>query len=427
MLDEFESEKIVERLIRRIEQANTYFLMSIGSSIKKIRDLTPSKAEQLIQILKYGGNYEEIINQIAKYLKMNVADVDDIFSNYAKRDLNFYEKFYKYRNIPFIPFEENTAIKMQTEALSKVVKNEMYNFTRRNVLGYTINDVLPNGKRGKAQFYGLRETYNRVLDEAMLNIGQGKESFNSSMKRIMEDLGGSGLKTIVYDSAYLDKDGIQRNRVRRLDSVVRMNLQGRLSELHTENQKIIGEQIGADGVEITTHSNPAPDHQYAQGRQFTNEEFDKLQLTGKAKTVDGIEINMHITRKDGSEVDTHRPIGEMNCYHDIYAIVLGVDEPEHTNKELQEIIDKNNKGFDYDGKHYNMYEGTQLQRRIETEIRKQKDIQILSKASDNEEMVNQSQEKINQLTRKYKELSDVSGLPMKLDRIQVNGYRKTKI
>ena len=80
-------DKVIEKLIGRIEEANTYFLIKMGSSIKQIRNLTPSQAQQLVQILKYGGNYEDIIKEISKYTNLNIKDIDDIFSNYAKKDL----------------------------------------------------------------------------------------------------------------------------------------------------------------------------------------------------------------------------------------------------------------------------------------------------------------------------------------------------
>lgn len=409
MIDEFEIDLLVERLVRRIEQMNTYFLKKIGSSIKKIRDLTPSEAQRLVQILKYGGNYEEIIRELSKYTNLNVQDIDDIFSNYAKKDLNFYEKFYEYRNIPFIPFDQNSALKMQTRALSNIAKNKMYDFSRSNVLGYTIYDILPSGKRGKPRFYGLRETYNRVLDEALLNVGQGKETFDASMKHILEDIGGSGIKTLDYESG----------RAIRLDSAIRTHLKSRLRELHNENQKIIGEEIGSDGVEISVHLNPAPDHEEAQGHQFSNEEYEKLNNGLNAKDYKGKIITLDHDHKNG-----YRPISEMNCYHYIFAIVLGVSEPEYNQKQLKEIIDKNKKGFEYNGKHYTNYEGTQLQRSFEREIRNEKDTQILAKFSGNNELIAQSQKNITWLTRQYKELSNVSGLPKYMERMKVSGYKR---
>ena len=407
MITEEQIERIIERLIKRIQQANTYFLMQMGAKISLLKDLTPSEAQKLMQILKYGGSYEEIIEKISEYSKLNIADIDEIFSSYAKKDQLFYEKFYEFRNIPFIPYEQNIALNRQTKALANIVKNEMYNFTRNNVLGYTIRDL-----KGRPQFYGLRETYNRVLDEALVNVGTGKESFNSAMTRIMQDIGGSGLKTIEYEGG----------RSIRLDSAVRMHLKGRLRELHNENQKILGDEFGSDGVEISVHFNPAPDHQDAQGRQFSNEEYNKLNEGFEATDYTGKKITL-----DHDDNGSYRPISEMNCYHYVFSIVLGVSDPEYDEKQLQKIIDDNNKGFEFEGKHYTMYEGTQLQRNIERAVREQKDIQIFAKAGNNMELVSKSQDKITKLTNKYKELSEASGLPTKAKRMKVSKYRRTKV
>lgn len=407
MISEEQIDLLIERLVRRIEQANTSYLKSIGSSIKQISKLTPTQAQQLVQILKYGGDYEDIIREIAKYTNLNIQDIDEIFSNYAKKDQLFYEKFYKYRNIPFVEYEQNEALKRQTEALANIVKNEMYNFTRANVLGYTIRDI-----NGRAQFMGLRETYNRVLDEALLNVGTGKETFDSAMTRILKDIGGSGLKTIEYASG----------RSMRLDSAVRMNLKSRLRELHNENQKLLGAEFDADGYEISVHSNPAIDHEQVQGRQFSIAEYDRLNNGMEAFDYKGNKYTLDHDGKNG-----YRPISELNCYHYIFSIVLGVSEPEYSNKELQEIIDSNNKGFEFEGKHYSLYDGEQLLRKIELELRKSKDTQILGRASNNAQLVGEAQQRITQLTRKYKELSDVSGLPYKTKRLSVVGYKRTSV
>ena len=96
-------------------------------------------------------------------------------------------------------------------------------------------------------------------------------------------------------------------------------------------------------------------------------------------------------------------------------------------KHLITRVKGGNKGFDFDCKHYTNYEGTQLQRQLELAIRKQKDIQIGARAINDEDLILSSQEKIKQLTNKYKELSNVSGLPTKMKRMQVSGYRRINI
>ena len=108
--------------------------------------------------------------------------------------------------------------------------------------------------------------------------------------------------------------------------------------------------------------------------------------------------------------------------------MLGISKPLYTKKQLEEIKEKNNDGFDIDGKHFSMYQGTQLQRLIERRIREQKDVQILAKASGNKELTLQAQTKITQLTTKYKQLCNSSGLPNQLKtRASVVGYKRINV
>ena len=412
-MDDKQIDKLIERLALRIDKANVYFLNTIGESIKKIGKLSPSKAQQLVQILKYGGNYEEIVNKISKLTNMNNNEIDKIFDEYAKQDQMFYKEFYEYRNIPFVKYSENEALINQTRALANISKGIMSNYSKTKAIGYSIRDL-----KGNVVFKGLKDTYNMLIDQALLNVGQGKETFDDGMKRILKDLGNSGLRTLEYESG----------RSVRLDSAVRMHLKSSLRELHNANQLIIADEIDADGVEISVHENPAPDHSEAQGRQFTREEFDKLQNIGTAKDINGKVIDMHRELKSGETADSFRPISELNCYHYIFAIVLGVNKPEYNDKQLEEINKKNEDGFVMDGKHYTNYQGLQMQRQLERKIREQRDTLALAKASDNKELITETNANINVLKNKYKELSDISGLKPKMKRLRsIQGINKPAI
>lgn len=159
----------------------------------------------------------------------------------------------------------------------------------------------------------------------------------------------------------------------------------------------------------------------SSGKQFSKEEFDKFQNGLTAKDYKG-NTYTPVTHK----VD-RRPIGELNCYHYIFSIVLGVSKSNYSNEQLNKINKQNEKGFEYDGKHYTNYEGTQLQRQIELELRKSKDEQIIARASDNQELINKSQTRINLLTTKYNQLNKTSGLKSQIQRARVSGYRKVSI
>lgn len=422
MNDERLIEIITERLIQRIQDTNTYILKEIGNSIKQIRDVTPTKRLQLIQILRYGDNYQNMLKKISEMTDLNVKDIEDIFMSVAKKDYYFAEKFYKARNIKPISFKDNTRLIAQTREIARVIQRDMYNFTRENVLGYSIKDL-----RGNVQFVGLKETYNRAIEEAILNISQGKQTFNTIMSKTIKDIGGSGLKTLDYKSG----------RSIRLDSMIRMHVLDGLRVLHNANQELFGEEFEYNGIEVTHHLNAAPDHiDTVDGKQFAVIQRIQEQIDGgiekeiKQSDIRGNQVKVKGKWYDDFDAVNNsllRKVSTLNCRHEIFTIILGVSEPEYTQKQLDEDKKQNINGFNFEGKHYSMYDGEQLQRTIERAIRKQKDTQIMAKASGDMNLVEECQQKITLLTDKYRELCKVSGLPTKMQRMRVSGYRRTKI
>ena len=403
MIDERLIDKLVERLVDRIEEANTYTLQKIGESIKKIGALSPSKAQQLGQVLKYGGNYDKIVERLAKITELNVKDIYEIFEEVAKSDYAFAKQFYDYKGVKYIPYEENIALQNQVKALARITANEYVNFS--NTLAFT------KRVNGRVVYTDLARTYQDTLDKAILSVAQGKSTFDEQMYSTIKELASSGLKTVDYASG----------RSVRLDSSVRQHLKGALRNLHNETQAIFGEEFGADMIEISVHEHPAKDH-LVQGHQFLIEEFNKLQNGQQAKDLDG-EVYTLDHNADGS----FRPISEMNCYHYTFYGIAGVSKPNYSKQELDEIIKNNEKGAIIDGEHYTNYEISQMMRKLELQVRKQKDLQIIGKASNNKQIIDEAQNKITQLTQKYREISKISGLPTRMDRLKVSQYRRVSV
>ena len=394
MIDERLIDKLVERLVNRIEEANAYTLQKIGESINKIGTLSPSKAQQLGQILKYGGNYDKIVEKLAKITELNVKDIYEIFEEVAKSDYAFAKQFYDYKGVKYIPYEQNIALQNQVKALARITANQYVNLS--NTLAFT------KRVNGRVIYTDLARTYQDTLDKAILSVAQGKSTFDEQMYSTIKELASSGLKTVDYANG----------RSVRLDSSVRQHMKGALRNLHNETQAIFGEEFGADMIEISVHEHPAPDH-YMQGKQMMIEEYEKMQNHLPFKDLQG---NVY------EPLD--RPISELNCYHYVFYGVSGVSKPNYTDEELNDILKENEKGIELDGQKYTIYEMSQIQRRLETSIRKQKDLQIIGRASGNKEIVENAQRKITELTHKYKQVSDISGLPYKRDRLRVSQYKR---
>ena len=67
---------------------------------------------------------------------------------------------------------------------------------------------------------------------------------------------------------------------------------------------------------------------------------------------------------------------------------------------------------------------SQLMRKIETSIRRNKDEQIMARSSGNNELISNAQRNISVLTSKYNEVSKVSGLPTYKNKLTVAGYKR---
>lgn len=401
MLNSNQEEQLVQLLIDRINALNEDILEIIGNRIKEIGEMTPTQVHQINQMLMYNTDIDRIIQKLAEVSGMNVNDIYSLFEYSAKTNQDFARQFYRARGISYIPYAQNKVLKDQVRAIAEITAREYANISRTSAIGYTIKDL-----QGNVTFKDISSAYKDIIDKAILNVSQGKTTYQQEMRKAIKQIGQSGLKTIDYESG----------RNVRLDSAIRQNTLEGLRTLTNQIQEQFGEEFGADGVEVSHHINSAPDHiDTVDGKQFS---------------LNGDRVVKGKLYKDFNTVNNSldRQVSTLNCRHYIFSIVLGVNKPQYTDKQLEEDKKKNKQGFDFEGKHYSNYEGEQLQRLIEREIRKQKDIQILAKASGDKELTLQAQTKITQLTTKYRQVVKVSGLPNQLKtRASVVGYRRINV
>lgn len=151
------------------------------------------------------------------------------------------------------------------------------------------------------------------------------------------------------------------------------------------------------------HAISAPDHMYFQGHQFSNEEFNKMQSGQSCTDVNGREY-------EGFE----RPIGEWNCKHFDFPIVIGISEPTYSDEQLENLRENSRK----------KYGATQEMRKRETEIRRLKDRRMAYSASGNELDAKRTQREINQKQKEYNKFCADNGLSAKPERTRVEGYKR---
>jgi hypothetical protein len=383
-------DKILEKYYNRFNKFNTKVLKKLGNVIKQFDGVSPSQAYQIAQELKY-NNFEinNLLNELSQISGKSVEDIDKLFDEVAKENVNFSEVYYKAKNQEFVKYEDNQELQNIVEAIKKETNNTFLNLSNSKNTGFVLKDEF-----GNKTFNTIPQVYNNIIDEAVYNVSIGVQDYQSAMRDTIKQLADSGVKV------HEEKLGYKNGYNRRIDSSVRQDVLTGLRLINLDIQKQIGEELGADGVEISAHSPCAEDHLNIQGKQFTKKQFERI------------------------NGDLERPIGEYNCRHFVFSIILGVNKPSYTKKQLNKYRSQSLSKINYQGKEYTTYEATQVQRKLETAIRKQKDRQIIARASGDKEEIGIAQAKITQLTAEYNKFSKTAGLDTYKNKLAVSGYHR---
>ena len=389
MKDDKKLELLLERFYNRFNQYNTKVLEKLGEAIKKFDGVSPSMAHKIAQELKYGTDIDDLMAELSRLSGKSIKDIEEAFDIVAEENVAFAEVYAKAKNMEFVDYKDNDQLKRLVKGIAGETNATFKNISKTRAIGFVLKD-----KYGKKIFKNLKDTYIDLIDEAVFNVEIGITDYQSAMRGVIKQLADSGVKI------HEEKVGYPSGYNRRIDSSVRQNVLTGVRKVNITTQKIVGRQYGADGIEISAHSPCAEDHLFLQGKQFSNKEFKKLNAS------------------------LERPIGEYNCRHFVFSIVLGVNQPSYSQKMLNQMNRESQSIIEYEGKKYTAYEATQVQRKLETEIRKQKDQQIIARASGNKELVGQSQNKIRQLTSKYNNFSKNAGLDTYKKRLSVSGYKR---
>lgn len=252
--------------------------------------------------------------------------------------------------------------------------------------------------------------YSRAIDKAIYEVQSGTVDYHTAMRKTVRDL-ATGLRvkdnTLVVDQKTGEvKLHWDSGYSRRLDSHIRQNLIDGVKQLQSQMLDYHGERFGSDGVEISAHAISAPDHVAVQGRQFSNEEFFKMQTGQDFEDIKGNEY-------EGFK----REIGNWNCRHTTFPIIIGISEPVYSEEQLKEFAENSKKKYDL----------TQQQRALETKLRSLKTQRLAASTAGDELEAKRLQRKINEQQTIYRRFSEKHNLLYDTQRASVEGYRRISV
>ena len=402
-MNKIQNEKWVNALpdeaVSVAEEINIEIAKVIAERIKTIGELSPSDVKKLTNSLEYlGADFGKITKLIAKYSGQGQQAVVDTLQQVADANDDFAKTFYSAKGIAAHAWHSDKYLNNLVEAMTRQTAASFKNLSQ--TLAFKIDD----------RYLTLRQMYTRSIDKAIYEMQSGTVDYHTAMRKTVKDL-ATGLR-VKDSSLVVDRDTGEvklhwdSGYSRRLDSHVRQNVIDGVKQIQALMLDYHGEQFGSDGVELSAHAISAPDHLPVQGRQFSNEEFYKMQTAKDFEDVNGKQYNAF-----------PRPIGQWNCRHVRFPIVIGVSKPVHTEEQLKEFAENSNK----------KYKLTQQQRAMETKLRSLKNQRLAASAAGDELEAKRLQRKINEQQTIYRRFSEKYDLLYDTKRASVEGYRKISI
>ncbi len=267
-----------------------------------------------------GFLYQDIVRLVAEYNNTTYENVNQIFYEAGEKTLKFDDEIYKEAGLNPTPLKQDESIK------------QIMNATINRTTGNLQNLCMTTASTGQTQFIN-------AINNAYLYTSTGVKSYTQAIIDEITNIGQQGA-LIQYPSG----------RTMSIESAIRMNIVTSVNQNCGKIQEARANEVGWDLMEISAHSGARPSHAEWQGKIVS--------LSGKAG---------YLTKADIGYGEATGFKG-INCYHEWNPYRKG-----SIRTYTQEQLDAwKNEKVTYNGKEYSKYEATQIQRRMERQIRQDK-------------------------------------------------------
>lgn len=267
-----------------------------------------------------GFLYQDIVRLVAEYNNTTYESINKIFYDAGEKSLKYDDEIYKEAGLSPAPLKQSESIK------------QIMNANIIRTAGNLQNLCMTTATTGQTQFVN-------AMNNAYLYTSTGVKSYTKAIIDEIKTLGQQG-GIIQYPSG----------RKRSIESAIRMNVVTAINQNCGQLQLARADELGWDLMELTAHSGARPSHAEWQGK-IVSRSGQKGYLS-----------------LDDIGYGTATGFKGINCKHDWYPYRKGSIRA-YNNERLNKW--KNEK-VTYNGKQYSKYDATQIQRKIERQIRQDK-------------------------------------------------------
>ncbi len=264
--------------------------------------------------------YQDIINQVAEYNNSTAIEVQQIFEKAGIKSLKYDDNIYRLAGLNPKILKQSTDMWQLLEATALKTHNNLSNLT------------MTTANTSQVQFYN-------AMNKAYMEVSTGVKSYSQSIIDTIKEISKQGTY-VIYPSG----------QHRSIESAVRTNIITSVNQTCGKLQLMRAEELKWDLMELTAHSGARPEHAVWQGKIVS--------LSGQ---------NGYLSLDDigYGEVTGFKGV---NCRHDWRPYYKGSTKT-YTDKELKEMA---NETVAYNGQKISKYDASQIQRKMERQIRQDK-------------------------------------------------------
>lgn len=349
---------------------------------KVMRELKADKAYQAM----IAKNTLEHKRAVRDRIKQLVADAkergDDIVSRAGTMAFNDDLSFWKSKGrhlaeSPELAKINQTATKRLAHELNKLTHSTGFKF-----IGAPIRED---------------RVFSRAMDSAIMNIASGGFSSDQAVEKVVSDLEKSGIRHVDFGS------GISRG----IDVAAALAVRTTLGQMAAEISMSNANELGTDLVEVSSHVGAREGIGHASHVDWQGKVYS---ISGRRHPEEEARLGYKIEKLSDVTGYPDDPLGlcGYNCRHTFYPFLEGISEPNPIVKDPEPVT--------VDGRTYTYYQATQVQRRLERELRELKRQYI---GGDTTRLA-----AIKAKEQRYARFCSKAGLKQNLERLYVKGYKR---
>ena len=245
-----EMEQIPNAISNAFSELEIGIFEDLIGRIKENNEITGTAEYDIFKLIQLGESEKVIKNYVQKALKITYSEIEEIFGDVFETGYNRDNDLFKAVGADFIAYKDNEPLQQYIAAIKEQTRGTYKNIT--NTMGFV------RQREGTNTWVPLTKYYKDSLTRAVIEITSGSFSYTQVVKKIINEMTNSGIRTIDYASG----------KTSRIEVAARRAIQTAVTQVAAKVTEQNMEKLHTEYVEVSWHATARPTHQVWQGRVF---------------------------------------------------------------------------------------------------------------------------------------------------------------